>query len=289
MYLLIVVVATGTITESDREEMSRLQLQVQECGEQLTEPVNPTEQVVDIAGANESTETNEPAELNKYVLLSEPGEVVESVKDIEPINVVEAIDITEPVITTKPVIVVEPIEPLEPPDRTKENEAFIIEVEEDEKAYLEAIRKQQQVAAERYEQGRKEREAWFEEFRRANGLLSSDEEEFAKAEAEENRRYTKYVEFLELEGQKIVNQPKDEQNRTIERVRSTIKQYAEEGLIRKKRNSERTQLIRSRHREQDKREKEQKEKLKREREAFQRELKAKEEQRKQEELTKRRK
>ena len=248
---MIVVVATGTITELDREEVSRLQPK--------TESVNVREPVV-TDKPNESVITEDPVESST---VEEPNEPVTAEEPVEPATTEEPV-VTGNFVNTE--ILFEPIlleDIVEPPDRTKENEAFIIEVEEDEKAYLEAIRKQQQIAAKRYEKERKEREAWFEKFRRENGLLSSDEEEFAKAEAEENKRYTQYVEYLEKERKEIVSQPKDEQNRTIERVRSTVKQYTEEGLRRKKRGSEHTQLIRNRQQEQDRLEKEQKEKLKR--------------------------
>lgn len=247
----------------DREDISRYQSQIESSA--VREPTVPNVPNETIDVHLESSAVEEPSE----PILADGSVLIENAETLFDLVLLEDI--------------------VEPPDRTKENESFIIEVEEDEKAYLEAIHKQQQIAAKRYEKERKEREAWFEEFRKENGLLSSDEEEFAKAEAEENKRYTQYVEYLEKKSKEIVSQPKEERNHTINKVRSTVKQYTEEGLQRKKRGKDSVQLIRNRQQEQSKREREQKEKLKREREEFQKQLKAKEEQKRQEELVKRKK
>ena len=172
---MIVVVATGTITELDCEEVSRLQPKIESIN--VRESVKTEE-------PNKSVITEDPVESSTVEEPKEPGiaeEPIDPATTEGPSETANSIDI----ITLLNSILLKDL--IEPPDLTKENEAFIIEVEQDEKAYLEAIRKQQEIAAKQYEKERKEREAWFKKIQRENDLLSSDEEEFAKAEEEENK------------------------------------------------------------------------------------------------------
>ena len=146
---MIVVVATGTITELDCEEVSRLQPKIESIN--VRESVKTEE-------PNKSVITEDPVESSTVEEPKEPGiaeEPIDPATTEGPSETANSIDI----ITLLNSILLKDL--IEPPDLTKENEAFIIEVEQDEKAYLEAIRKQQEIAAKQYEKERKEREAWF--------------------------------------------------------------------------------------------------------------------------------
>ena len=139
---MIVVVATGTITELDCEEVSRLQPKIESIN--VRESVKTEE-------PNKSVITEDPVESSTVEEPKEPGiaeEPIDPATTEGPSETANSIDI----ITLLNSILLKDL--IEPPDLTKENEAFIIEVEQDEKAYLEAIRKQQEIAAKQYEKER---------------------------------------------------------------------------------------------------------------------------------------